>query len=667
MNDYLSIDENDKVNHIVVTDMMKLVVEVECFERSFDDVDKGTGSSDGLQPKQANLSCVHALNEPHLHEIHVIPRAEDGSFIMTPFKVSALNVDFDLKIDLIVFGLEIASAMSTLTSTISLSSDDTSSSSHSLALAMIHLFLTVTALKAKALELRRASLAFTLLYLASKSLVGLSSGIPTASDEFPLPEYFPTASEGEFPLLRIETTDAETKILVTVDGKPITISELSIRRNLKLHDEARISSLPNVELFENLTLMGYNISPNQNFTFQKGQFSHQWKYLIHNIMQCLSLKSTGFNEFSSNIATAVVCLATNRVYNFSKMIFDGMVRNVNNKGSNFLMYPRFISKCLKMSQFGQITHSHTYTVPFHTMKIFTTLRVNSPSFSGRTVPLFPTMLVTTSEGSGTPTEPHHTPTPEVQQSPPTAHSSPSLPPVTTELIPTVIPTETPSPLRQYTMRARIAQSSALPTAADEPASPLGDDSQGEAFPTTEIASKITAQELKITSLKARVKLLEDKDGEGAEPSREDATIKRRSLETGKEAVVKKSTERGSNDTEELVNVLTSLDAASILTSGVQMVSVPSAAEVATISVPTGSGMVPTASPIFTTASVVTPYSRQKAREIEEQIAKEDQRMNEQIARDAEIARIHTEEDLQMLIDGLDRNNETIAKYLQEYE
>nr|GFA05509.1 ribonuclease H-like domain-containing protein [Tanacetum cinerariifolium] len=51
-------------------------------------------------------------------------------------------------------------------------------------------------------------------------------------------------------------------------------------------------------------------------------------------------KEYGFNEFSSNIATALVCLATNRVYNFSKMIFDCMVRNVNNKVSKFLMYPR---------------------------------------------------------------------------------------------------------------------------------------------------------------------------------------------------------------------------------------------------------------------------------------------------------------------------------------
>nr|GEV05077.1 reverse transcriptase domain-containing protein [Tanacetum cinerariifolium] len=89
-----------------------------------------------------------------------------------------------------------------------------------------------------------------------------------------------------------------------------------LRRNLKLQDEEGISSLPDTELFENLTLMGYNISPNQKFTFHKG-----------------------FNEFSSNIATVLVCLATNRTYNFSKMTFDGLVKNVNNKVSKFLMYP----------------------------------------------------------------------------------------------------------------------------------------------------------------------------------------------------------------------------------------------------------------------------------------------------------------------------------------
>nr|GFB74818.1 hypothetical protein [Tanacetum cinerariifolium] len=56
-----------------------------------------------------------------------------------------------------------------------------------------------------------------------------------------------------------------------------------------------------------------------------------------------------------------------------------------------------------------------------------------------------------------------------------------------------------------------------------------------------------------------------------------------------------------------------------------------------------------------------------ARELEEQQEKESMRMNEQIARDAEVARIHAEEELQGMIYSLDKSNETIAKYLQEYQ
>nr|GFC69531.1 hypothetical protein [Tanacetum cinerariifolium] len=57
--------------------------------------------------------------------------------------------------------------------------------------------------------------------------------------------------------LRIETTKEGTKILATVDGTVRTVSESSLRRNLKLRDEEGISSLLDAELFENLTLMGY--------------------------------------------------------------------------------------------------------------------------------------------------------------------------------------------------------------------------------------------------------------------------------------------------------------------------------------------------------------------------------------------------------------------------
>nr|GEZ94015.1 hypothetical protein [Tanacetum cinerariifolium] len=291
---------------------------------------------------------------------------------------------------------------------------------------------------------------------------------------------------------------------------------------------------------------------------------------------------------------------------------------------------------------------------------------------------------------------------------------------------------------------RIPQSSALPTVADEPESPLRDISQGEACPMdsgfiadqdratiaksstlhhdsaprvtspavtegsmqqtineltalcttlqrqySELAVKFEAQGIEITRLKARLKLLEDRQGVAAERSRDDAPIKGRNLDEEGAA-----SERTSDDTEEMATILTLIDAATVLASGAVEVptgsgSIPTAGPLAA-EVPTGSDVVPTASPVFATATVVTPYRRKKgkevmvesktlkkqkvqeqidaqvARELEEQLYREDQRRSAQIARDAEIARTHVEEELQIMIDGLDKNNEIVAKYLQEY-
>nr|GEZ36985.1 putative ribonuclease H-like domain-containing protein [Tanacetum cinerariifolium] len=132
-------------------------------------------------------------------------------------------------------------------------------------------------------------------------------------------------------------------------------------------------------------------------------------------------------------------------------------------------------------------------------------------------------------------------------------------------------------------------------------------------------------------------------------------------------------DRVSDDTEEMVTVLNSMDVATVLASGVVDVptgtgSIPNASLPAA-EVPTGSDVVPTATPVFAIATVVTPYRRRKgkeimvesetpkkkkvqeqidaqvARDLEEQMAREDQRMSEQVARDAEIARIYAEEEL----------------------
>nr|GEW02291.1 copia protein [Tanacetum cinerariifolium] len=73
MIEYVRIVKTDMVIHTAKTDMMKLVIEIKCVGMSADAFDKETGLSDGLQPEQADLNYVYALNELHLYEIHVVP------------------------------------------------------------------------------------------------------------------------------------------------------------------------------------------------------------------------------------------------------------------------------------------------------------------------------------------------------------------------------------------------------------------------------------------------------------------------------------------------------------------------------------------------------------------------------------------------------------------
>ncbi|GKD36428.1 hypothetical protein Tco_1251937 [Tanacetum coccineum] len=113
----------------------------------------------------------------------------------------------------------------------------------------------------------------------------------------------------------------EMEITATIDGRVRTITEASIRRHLKLEDSDGIPTLPNAKIFKQIALMGYAYDSDK-LTFQKGHFSPQWRFVIHTILYCLSPKKTAWEQFSSNIATAIICLATNRTFNFSKMIFE---------------------------------------------------------------------------------------------------------------------------------------------------------------------------------------------------------------------------------------------------------------------------------------------------------------------------------------------------------
>ncbi|GKA67237.1 hypothetical protein Tco_0767045 [Tanacetum coccineum] len=92
------------------------------------------------------------------------------------------------------------------------------------------------------------------------------------------------------------------------------------------------------------------------------------------------------------MASPIICLATNQKFNFSKYIFESMVKNLDN-ACKFLMYPRFVQVFLDKQLEGMQSHKRIYVIPSHTKKIFGNMRRVGKGFSGRDTPLFPTMMV----------------------------------------------------------------------------------------------------------------------------------------------------------------------------------------------------------------------------------------------------------------------------------
>nr|GFB94270.1 hypothetical protein [Tanacetum cinerariifolium] len=138
----------------------------------------------------------------------------------------------------------------------------------------------------------------------------------------------------------VKTVNDDVWIQALVDGKKVVVNEASIRCDLRLDDDEGTACLLNVDIFEELARIEYE-KPSQKLTFYKAFFSPQWKFLIHTILQCLSAKTTAWNEFSSTMASVIFCLANNQKFNFSKYILENMVKNLEDE-VKFFMFPRFI-------------------------------------------------------------------------------------------------------------------------------------------------------------------------------------------------------------------------------------------------------------------------------------------------------------------------------------
>nr|GEW03395.1 hypothetical protein [Tanacetum cinerariifolium] len=154
-----------------------------------------------------------------------------------------------------------------------------------------------------------------------------------------------------------------TRLQALVDKKKVVVTEATIRDVLRLDDAEGVERLPNEEIFAELARMGYE-KPSTKLTFYKAFFLSKWKFLIHTILQCMSAKRTSWNEFSSSMAYAIICLSSGRKFNFSK------------------------------KQVGDLsTHTTKYTFLALTQKVFANMRRVGKGFSGVETPPFEGMIV----------------------------------------------------------------------------------------------------------------------------------------------------------------------------------------------------------------------------------------------------------------------------------
>ncbi|GKB19769.1 hypothetical protein Tco_0853692, partial [Tanacetum coccineum] len=159
---------------------------------------------------------------------------------------------------------------------------------------------------------------------------------------------------------KVQIVNGVRQLQALVDKKRVIVTESSIRRDLHLDDAEGTDYLPTATIFKELARMG--------------------------------AKSTAWNEFSSSMASLIICLATNQKFNLSKYIFDAMVKHLDG-GVKFLLYPHFLQVFINQQLGNMSTHKKIFVNPFHTKKVFANMKRAGKDFSERIKPLFDTMMV----------------------------------------------------------------------------------------------------------------------------------------------------------------------------------------------------------------------------------------------------------------------------------
>nr|GEX03880.1 hypothetical protein [Tanacetum cinerariifolium] len=270
----------------------------------------------------------------------------------------------------------------------------------------------------------------------------------------------------------IKKTNDVVRLQSLIDRKKVLLTEDTVRQAFHLDDAESIDCFPNEEIFAELARMGYE-KYSTKLTLYKTFFQLKWKFLIHIILQRMSAKITARNEFSSSMASAIICLATSGKFNFSKYIFDSLVRNVDSS-SKFYMYLRFLQLMIS-AQVGDLSSHTTKYTSFALTKKQAVDDVNdvvaddvivddiadvvahaaaeptSPSPTPTTTPLPSQELLSTSQTTHTPP-----PSPVAQPSSPPQQQQPSQPTtISMDLLNTLLETCT-----TLTRKGRLEESQA---------------------------------------------------------------------------------------------------------------------------------------------------------------------------------------------------------------
>nr|GEV47868.1 hypothetical protein [Tanacetum cinerariifolium] len=182
--------------------------------------------------------------------------------------------------------------------------------------------------------------------------------------------------------LKHKTINDDVRLQALIDGKKVIITEASIRH--KLNDAKGTSCLPNAMIFEELAIIG--------------------------------AKTTSWNEFNSTMASAIICLANNQKFIFSKYILDNLKKNLE-AGVPFYLFSRFIQIFMN-HQIGNMSHHKCiYVNPSLTKKVFANMKRVGTGFSRVVTPLFDTMMVqVVKEVGDLPTAVQDTPIPDAPSS-----------------------------------------------------------------------------------------------------------------------------------------------------------------------------------------------------------------------------------------------------------